>query len=324
MDRFAYLIDDAEMNSVFSDWTDDVGVALCLDVDGEVGVVLWRTGNQDGLAARLAEATGWAPESFAVAPEIPGCPTIRPLFSQAQEFLRLVEGLSDLPDLARAFRYPEVRMAPEPAPQPASPHVPRITLSEPARGRELPAGYRDGGEMDTGPVAFLDGEMRRSGKDIRVCLMPGKIGRRTSVVRASSVGVRDDFRRFVLDRDTLSDWTPGRPAIIDVPADRFPPQLAEEFLSGTRPAQITITPEGVFVAAGAAPKRKARFGGLVRANLAIGMAIGLLSGTVVTAFQDAPSGEADALSYRAAEGNSAMNVLESFAISARLDAEKHQ
>lgn len=317
MDRFTYLIDDAEMQGLVADWPAGVGVALCLDADGEVGVVLWHADDPDGLAPRLSEATGWAQGTFAVTPEIEGCPTLRPLFSQAQEFLRLVEGFEGLPDLARAFQDPMAHVGL--GPSRTVDHACRITLSEPENDPGLPAGYRRAEAMQPGQVAFLDGELRRSGRDIRVCVTPEKVGRRTGVVRAASVGVRDDFRRFVLDRDTLSNWAPGRAAIIDIPADRFPEPLAAEFLSGTRPAQITITPEGVFVAAGPVSKRRNRFRGALRANLAVGLALGVLSGTVVTALQDDRTRASDALSYRAAEGNSAMNVLESFAMSAELD-----
>ncbi len=322
MDRFAYLVDETELGDLRPDWPAGVSVALCLDAGGEAGLVLFESGDHEGLAVRIASSTGWEPGSFAVTPEIEGCPTLRPLFSQAQDFLHIVARFDGLEEMAQQFLGVE-----EAAQDPGEPLIERETrsrlnLSLPQGGSDLPDGYRSA--EDLAGVAFARAEIRAVKDHVRVVMTPEKAGRRTPVVPVQHVGFRDDLRCFVLQPETLGAWQPGHPVILDIPEARFPAALAARLKAGNGGAEVTVTPEGVFVTPVLAaeldkPARKAPRGAL-RMTLVVGVAMGLLSGSVVTALQGPSSGQNDILAYRAAPGNSGLNVLESFARS--LDTER--
>ncbi|ETX16707.1 hypothetical protein OCH239_00345 [Roseivivax halodurans JCM 10272] len=317
MERFAYLVDEAELGDVRPDWPAGVSVALCLDAEGEAGLVLFENGAHDGLAERISEATGWEGGSFAVAPQIEGCPTLRPLFSQAQDFLHIVARFDGLDDMAQRFLHGE-----EAAPLPArmSPEAQvksRLTLSLPQGKPDFPAGYRSADELSGGPMAFVQARIRTAKDRVQVVLAPEKAGRRTPTHRVSHVGVRDDLRCFVVPPDVLGDCRPGRSLILDIPEECFPAALAAWLKASDGAADVTVTREGVFVTpvVAAGLRRPARKGprGALRATLLAGVAMGLLSGSVVSALQDGTEPRDNILAYRSAVGHSGLNVLESFA-----------
>lgn len=315
MDRFAYIVDDTELGDLRPDWPAGVSVALCLDAEGEAGLVLFDSGEPGNLAARIESSTGWEAGSFAVTPEIEGCPTLRPLFSQAQDFLHIVARFDGLDRMAQRFLGGE-EAEPEAEEAPAGAEArSRLTLSLPRGGPDLPAGYRSA--ADLAGVCFASAEIRAQKDRVHVVVSPEKAGRRTPVVAVEHVGFRDDLRCFVLRRDALGAWRPGDAAILDIPETGFPAALAARLTAGGGRAEVTVTQEGVFVApdlapAPSTPSRKAPRGAL-RATLVVGVAVGLLSGSVVTALQGPASAGSDILAYRAAPGNSGLNVLESFA-----------
>ncbi|MHA7875627.1 hypothetical protein [Roseivivax sp.] len=348
MDRLAYLYEEDELTPVMHDWPQGVGLALCLSEDGGTQAVLFRTEAPEAVLARIGAATGWAAGSFAVSPRMPGAPTMKVLYSDAQALFRIIETSEGLARMAQSFDVDTVgsaataaSAAPKPAPAPKAPPPapkpkpawrPRISFSEPRN--PLPAGFRAISEIEDTRTSVLPGEIRTTGARIRVLIDPETIPERSLPLRAERVGHRDDLRCFVIDPECLGDWTSGQGVMIDVPKAAFPRAIVDLFTKASYLADVVMSPEGIFVtpispllaetparegdpargrAAPAPKKPRGRMLGLRAALFAL-VAVGLVSGSVVTALQSADPGGRNLLAYRPAEGNAAMNVLQSFAI----------
>ncbi|MHA6345479.1 hypothetical protein [Roseivivax sp. CAU 1761] len=337
MERLAYLFEEAELDSVFADWPAGMRVALCLAQDGATQAVLFRSDAPERILERVRQVTGWDDGSFAVVPAMEGAPSLRILYSEAQWFLRLAAEIEDLPRMARDIIDPRPAPAAE-APRPRAIRAGSAPIASSgllprrhARARlypedGLPEGYRSARELAQAPVEFLAARITTSGRRVRLALEPDAVSERTVPARASPIGYRDDLRAFVLDPAVLADWAPGQGAVIDMPMEEFPKMLAERFARAPHIADVTVTPDGIFVQHGPPeaaavplapppPSAMPARGWTLRA-LTVGLiALGLASGTVVTALQMRDEAPADRLAYQAAPGNTALNVLDSFASS---------
>ncbi len=366
MERFAYRFEDEELSQALQGWPSGVAAALCMSSSGLTRIALYDMRSDSDALKRIEAVSGWLPGSYAVSPKLPGVRTMRVTFSEAQEFLRMVEGVDGLTDLARDFlrrkavrnavagapvdAAPQPKRAPDPVPQeaafvrhrevpssraPAQPFktaksaLPRPVpwasgISVDSREGDMPSGFRAANEFADGPIAVLPAEIRTTGARVRVVIQPDAVGSRDLPVRAQVVGHRDDMRCFVFGPRCLQNWEPGRGMIVDASMDAFPRGLVARFREEGCRAEVSITPEGIFVTPSApqeprlvAPVRaaKARARGpsfAVKLGVLTFVAAGVISGGV-TALQTAVSPERGALFYEPAEGNSAFNVVRSIA-----------
>ncbi|ETX28876.1 hypothetical protein [Roseivivax isoporae] len=341
MDRLAYLFEEAELDGMVADWPPGMRLALCLEKGGAMQIVLYRSDEVDRVAERIATATGWSAGSFAAVPQLGDLPRMRILYSEAQWFLHVVAATDGLGDMARAYLDP-----PKP-PQPALPRtvplarapiassglVPRRVLGQRRAGEALPDGYRPAREMTGRKAEFVAGRLSTSGARIRLTIEPDAADERTLPVRARPNGYRDDLRAFVLDVAALDGWVPGTAAMIDMPMEDFPKPLADRFARRSHVAEVTVTSDGIFVQPGAPelagtpgseparPPRTGRRGWSLRAAALAVVGLAVVSGTVVTALTLREDPLAARLAYSPADGNTALNVLEAFALSSNADGD---
>ncbi|MFD1342052.1 hypothetical protein [Litorisediminicola beolgyonensis] len=322
MDRLAYLFDEDELLELMPEWPPGLRVALCMGRSGATRPVFIKA-DQD-IPERIAEAMGWEQGAFAISPAIDGCPSVRVMFSEAQTFTRILLSEGDL--LQRAERVLN--------PNAAAPEIelPKVRVAEAGRvraldeHRALPEGFHDPGSFDEDDTALLPAEIRVAGARVRIAICPDRIERTALPQRIEAIGLRDDLRCFVIPRDALEPWDSSRGCLIDVPMSAFPRALSGKFLETAHRAEVGISPWGIFVTpldpvgTLSTPKRNgrhpviAKVGGL--RTLLVGMAaLGLVSASVVTAVQPTGPEPEDRLAYKPAPGNSALNVLESFAAS---------
>jgi hypothetical protein len=277
-----------------------------------------------------------------VVPERPGHPTLRILFSERQQLLGLVgeaERLAETAsDYAINYRFaleegldPQTmtradvgRRIPD---RPTAARVkPRFSFTRaeirteaPATGRhDLPPGYAPASALARRDCHFLPARLEATGGLVRVVLEPDKLKGDPRPQPVDQVGHRDDFERFVLPRRSLGGWKPGEGTVLEIPASEFPDALAARFRARPHAAEAVVTPAGVFVAPGAAlspadrPRRR-RVTPLRLALVALA-AVGLVSGTVVSAWQDVTPPPRPVTPVAAdMPANAALSMIESFA-----------
>lgn len=289
-DVFAYVLDQELVRSALPDWPTGMILILCLKADGSCQTVVGHADETGRTLRKAAAALGLPERSFAVAPEVPGWPTRRVRFSEEQDMLRLVSEAKHLVELATdyAINYrfardeglsPEVvtggakppqPRAPEPPAKPASvvrqmrqrlhldlppqpqaqPQIPAQPAPPPERPA-MPAGFAPSAAAARADCQFGAGHIGGHGGHIRVVLAPEKATIQTRPVRVTEIGFSADFWRFYLPRAALAEWWPGRPAVIDIPAEAFPDALRNVFTGRRFHLDATVTPEGVFLAPGA-------------------------------------------------------------------------
>lgn len=334
MERLAYRFDEDELSSIIAAWPAGVGVALCMSSYGATRVAIYATGAPETILPRIIEATGWSPGTFAVAPKVYGVKAMRVSFSEAQAFLRIVESVEGLLSLAQDFlRHDAPKISP---PRPSKPMSrstvrsgtqpawqSRISLSRAEVG--LPSGFRSASDFLDGPFAVVPAEIRTTGARVRVTIDPEAVAQSALPIRAERVGHRDDLRCFVFGPECLKNWRPGHGMVIDAGMDAFPRALVELFQIGVCKAEVSVTPEGVFVtpnefASGATavperarPANSQGRGIALKIGLLTLIAAGLVSGGV-TALQSGVAPIANPLAYGAGEGNAAFNVVQSIAL----------
>lgn len=275
-EKLAYFFEACELRTVFAEWPEEIGLALCLDEAGTCEMLLHH--HDEGAAVlRKAAAVLDAPKGgFAVVPPVEGYPTRRVLFSDEQKLLKLVAGEDDLAEMAEDYlinyRFEKERKArpapapaPEPvaaAPKPAEPFRwrPRLHFSEPApkplrrrkpQASEMPEGYASAEVVRDSDCQFVEAEISLGYRGVRVTLAPELVTITARTVLVEEVGFRDDFSRFVLPRKAVAGWSAGEPLVIDIPEARFPAGLRQRFAASPRLAEVTVTDHGVFVAPGA-------------------------------------------------------------------------
>ncbi|MCA0942281.1 hypothetical protein LCM28_20570 [Salipiger pacificus] len=279
-EKLAYFFEAGELLTVFAEWPDEIGLALCLDDEGTCEMVLHHVDEGRAVLRKVAAVLDCGKGGFAVVPPVEGYPTRRVLFSDEQKLLKLVAGEDDLPEMAEDYlinyRFEQERKArPAPTPAPAVDAVaktvsaalrapepfrwrPRLHLAElapkpaPRRKskREMPEGYLPAEAVSDSECQFVEAEVSLGHRGVRVTLSPELVTIQTRAVLVEEVGFRDDFSRFVLPRKAVQGWVAGAPLVIDIPERRFPAALRQRFAASPRVAEVTVTEHGVFVAPG--------------------------------------------------------------------------
>ncbi|MBE9637118.1 hypothetical protein [Salipiger mangrovisoli] len=279
-EKLAYFFEAAELQTVFADWPDEIGLALCLDEAGSCEMVLHHVEEGRAVLRKVGAVLDSAKGGFAVVPPVEGYPTRRVLFSDEQKLLKLVAGEDDLAEMAEDYlinyRFEQDRKA-RPAPMrvmEAMPEAvatalrgpepfrwrPRLHLSEltpksvarrKSKRGEMPEGYASAEVVSDSDCLFVEAEVSLGYRGVRVTLSPELVTIQTRAVLVDEVGFRDDFSRFVLPRKAVQGWVPGAPLVIDIPETRFPAGLRQRFAASPRTAEVTVTDHGVFVAPGA-------------------------------------------------------------------------
>ncbi|WP_353475720.1 hypothetical protein PVT71_24345 (plasmid) [Salipiger sp. H15] len=283
-EKLAYFFEAGELLTVFAEWPQEVGLALCLDEAGTCEMLLHHVEEGRAVLRKVAALLDCETGEFAVVPPVEGYPTRRVLFSDEQKLLKLVAGEDDLAEMAEDYlinyrfeKERKSRPAPAPAPAPSVEAVaekmsaalrapepfrwrPRLHLAElaprPSLRRKpqnagMPEGYVPAEVVSDSDCQFAMAEVSLGHRGVRVTLSPELVSIQTRAVTVEEVGFRDDFSRFVLPRKTVQGWAPGAPLVIDIPAERFPAGLRQRFAAAPRVAEVTVTDHGVFVAPGA-------------------------------------------------------------------------
>jgi len=310
----AYFLDESDLAELLPDWPEGMQLALCLDEDGGCDMLVHHRDEDERVLDRVAELLKRPAGGFNVVPERPGHPTLRILFSERQQLLGLVSEAERLAETASDYAI-NYRFALEEGLDPQTmtradvgrrvPERPTATRVKPrfsftrteirtetaeADDRDLPPGYAPASASTRQDCHFLPARLEATGGLVRLLLEPEKLKGDPRPLPVSRVGHRDDFQRFVLPRRSLGDWTPGEGAVLEIPAGEFPDALAARFRGQPHAAEAVVTPAGVFVAPGAAlppasrPRR--RLISPLRLALVALAAVGLVSGTVVSAWQD--------------------------------------
>ncbi len=282
-EKLAYFFEAGELRTVFADWPEDAGLALCLDEEGGCEMLLHHVDEGRAVLRKVAAVLNSAKGDFAVVPPVEGYPTRRVLFSDEQKLLKIVAGEDDLAEMAEDYlinyRFEQerkARPAPAPKPDPVADKVsaalrqpepfrwrPRLHLAElapkaPMRRKpkraEMPEGYASAEVVSDSDCQFVDAQISLGHRGVRVTLSPEQVTIQTRAILIEQVGFRDDFSRFVLPRKAVQGWVPGVPLVIDIPEGRFPSGLRQRFAAAPREAEVTVTDHGVFVAPGAALK----------------------------------------------------------------------
>ncbi|WP_212522746.1 hypothetical protein [Actibacterium sp. MT2.3-13A] len=353
----AYFIDESDLAELLPDWPEDMKLVLCLDEHGGCDMLVHHRDEEDRVLARVAALLRRPAGGFSVVPERPGHPTLRILFSERQQLLTLVSGaerlLETASDYAINYRFaleegldPQVmtdaavgRRVPE-RQDPSTP-APWFSFAQPERRAteppseppresvpDLPPGYAPASVLARRGSHLLPARLEGAGGRIRLVLEPGKGPQNAQPLPVAQIGLRDDFQRFVLPRRSLDGWTPGAGALLDIPASQFPEALATRFCRQPHAAEAVVTPAGVFVTPGAAlppgeapPQRRPRR--LItpfRLALAGLAAVGLVSGTVVSAWQDTTPPPRPGPVQPGAPDHAALTMIESFARADSRDA----
>ncbi len=121
----------------------------------------------------------------------------------------------------------------------------------PAAQGEFPVGYHEASATETMECSFVTARIAGQGGRIRVTLEPSLLTGRELPLPVERVGHSADFSRFALPRQALLDWDGDRALVLDIPQHLFPKALAAKFCAQPYEAAVTITRQGVFVAAGA-------------------------------------------------------------------------
>ena len=266
-EAFAYCFDEEVIRSVLPAWPEDLGLLLCLTSDGGSHALIFHSDEHARVLRRAADLLSLAPRSFPVTPQVKGWPTRTVRFSEEQSLLKLVLAMKDLPEKARAYltRYRSEQEKAEAAETEAAAETgPRASLSmakadvlERIRRKRaesaaihIPAGFQTGGPKLE--CRFGTGFIGKFETYVRLILGPDAVSIHTTPARVTEVGISSDFRRLFVPRKAIGDWAPGRPAVIDMPIEVFPPALREIFSGGMFHADITVTSDGIYIAPGAA------------------------------------------------------------------------
>ncbi len=367
---FVYIFEAEAVAAAMSDWPEQMQVAVCLTPDGGCELVVHHADELGRILQRIAAMQG--EEGMAVAPDVAGYATRKVLFSEEQQLLSLVADSPDLAELAcdYAINYrfardqgldpdPTLNMAgPEIGPEVAPETGPEIAQEvapamEPATGAaaltersrmflthlSLPSGYAAHSVAQKPECFFLTGRLERVGDDMRLHIAPEATQDGAPPVRATRIGFRDDYARFVLPRSDLDGWTVGQAVRLDMRLDLFPDAVIARYLQVSDACQVTITARGVFVspaslcnlaplqapvAASAVAKPKRRL--LRTVHMAVGglVAIMVVTGHFAAALDRSPAADAGlsvadqqnfpatgALSAKIADANSALGLLAS-------------
>lgn len=274
-EAFAYSFDEELVRSVLPDWPADISVLLCLKADGSCRTVIYH--NEEGTRAlrRAAAVLDLPTRSFAVAPEVKGWPTRAVRFSEEQDMLTIVSGVSGLVDKAKAYAEnykTEQEQASRKEAEGAEPvragptrrlnlglakadiaeKVRRLTAETPQPpappAARMPFGFMPGGPQRE--CQFGAGHIGIAGSFVRVILAPERVTVNTDPVVVNEIGFSADFLRFYLPRAALAGWLPGRAAVLDIPLGSFPEALLRAFEGRLLHVEATITSEGVFLAPG--------------------------------------------------------------------------
>ncbi|WP_143096158.1 hypothetical protein [Tranquillimonas alkanivorans] len=267
-DCFAYFLEEHELRDVLRDWPARMSLALCLDDSGTCELVVFHEDESDRILERVGEVLQRPLGAFAVAPEVEGYPTRRILFSEERQLLTLVAETDRLSEIASDYAI-NFNFAREEGLDPTdltrladrregaeweAPSISGVsTGGGPAAAGSgglghLPPGYVRA-DRDTRPECdFVPGRLSLHGGRVRVTLEPALADEDRVPTLVHDVAFREDFARFVLPRDALgAAWQAGGPAVLDVPAELFPQALIMQFARRPRAANVTVTPQAVFV-----------------------------------------------------------------------------
>ena len=272
-DTFAYIMDAELVRDALADWPEGMVLAVCLQADGDCKMVVGHDSEGSRILRRVAAAVDRAPRTFAVAPAVDGWPTRRVRFSDEQDILNMVADAPELVEVAARFAdmhgQPDAEPASDPeqaepaAKEPPQPsvmsqmkqrlHLGLTTVRKPAPAEAgMPPGFAPLDSPSRAGCQFATGTIGGHGAGVRVAVSPDKISIQTEPKTASKVGFSADFRHFYLPREVLKGWKPGRAAIIDIPAEKFPESLRNAFMGRKFHLDVTVTSEGVFLTHGPA------------------------------------------------------------------------
>lgn len=128
------------------------------------------------------------------------------------------------------------KLAPEPE---------QVVVAEAASA--FPAGYYKAEALEDREIHVLDGQIFEHDDCIRVVISRDRMSVNTKPVRVTDVMFRDDFVRFLMPREILTDWEPGQAAVLDIPIASFPAPLAKRYREFARYADVSVTDKGIFV-----------------------------------------------------------------------------
>jgi hypothetical protein len=354
-EALAYFLDESDLIELLPDWPEGMKLVLCLDEHGGCDMLVHHRDEEERILPRVATLLKRPAGGFSVVPEKPGYPTLRILFSERQQLLTLVseadrlvetacdyainyrfaleEGL-DPQTMTRASvgrRVSEPRELPRIEPRFSFTDAERPTAKKPSPRQtapDLPPGYAPASAAARRECHFLAARLEATGGLIRLALEPDKVKGDRPPQPVAQIGHRDDFQRFVLPRRSLGDWKPGHGAVFEIPASEFPDALAARYRRQPHAAEAVITPEGVFVTPGPAlgqgPTAQATLRRKLLSPFRLALvalaAAGLVSGTVVMAWQDMPPPPQTRPAQPDIPANAALNMIEAFAQADARDA----
>ena len=280
-DAFAYCFDEELVRSVLPDWPADLSLLLCLKADGTCRTVIFHVEEGSRALRRAAAAMDLPTRSFPVAPEVKGWPTRVVRFSEEQDMLTIVAGVSGLAEKARIYAQEyqadkDAAKAPKAVTEGAeAPPLKEKIQAGPTRrlnlglakadiaekvrrmaaevppppsAPQMPAGFLPGGAQRE--CQFGAGHIGIAGGYVRIVLSPDRVTVHTGPEVVTEIGFSADFWRFYLPRSALRGWVPGKAAVLDVPIESFPEALRRAFEGRLYHVEATITSEGVFLAPG--------------------------------------------------------------------------
>ncbi|KAF0674657.1 hypothetical protein [Profundibacterium mesophilum] len=317
----AYFLDAEDLGDVLVGWPREIDLALCLDDSGRCELVVFHRAESGTILLRVAQVLGRAFGTFCVTPEVEGHPTRRMLFSEEQDMMGIIRGAPRLAEIAEDYlinyrfaveegldtdlmttgaRIPAEGLVDEPEGAMPQAAVPDTPTGEPAAAsRPQAVTLRAAIELQGERLHMTIGDAHEFVEHHRIA--------------GAAVDVPEEGPAFTIVADALSAWDRDAAALVDLPASALPGdvierlEMADHALVDIGAGGIAVTPVmpvGAEIPPAGRPRR-----GATPLRLAMGglLAIGLISGSVVTAYQ-AAGPTADLPGTRAAQVAAASDV----------------
>lgn len=297
----AYFLDAEDLCDVFVGWPREIDLALCLDDSGRCELVVFHRDESSTILLRVSEVLGRDFGSFCVTPEVEGHPTRRVLFSEEQDMMSLIRSAPRLTEIAEDYlinyrfaveegldtdllttgaRRAEATAAQGDAPvegdAAGAPSVPEAPADRVTSAAQFPE--RAAVEVQKGHIYLTLNDGVPLSDHLEIA--------------PAALTVSGDGSGFLIEDGALAAWDRTGGALLDLPASAFPGPLAGQ-LRGARHARIDRADDGIVVTPLSQTPRTTRLGAMLQAatpmRLAVSglVAVGLISGSVVTAYQAA-------------------------------------
>ncbi len=275
---FVYVLEEDMVSAILAGWPAQMQVAVCLTSGGGCDLAVHHCDEIARVLDRVSALNGTSRQDLCVAPQFGGYPTRKVLFSEEQQLLSLVADSPQLAEIASDYAI-NYRFAQDEGLDAdmvtganarrrsqqfnGSAHVDQYEQGESAsegmsaRSQafldqlSLPLGYAAPSPEQRAECVFVQARLQRAGDTIRLIIAPDQATGLEPAVMVTRIGCRDDFASFVLPRAVLKAWTPGRVAVLDMPADLFPEAVVDRYMREPHHCEVTVTLRGVFVSPGA-------------------------------------------------------------------------